>query len=459
MNTTLSNSLSFRPRLLYIAILLVLLGARTQLIAQKIEVETTISGSGFVSADDKLPFWLSANTNGAVLEETDYLGTASSKATFAISEKSTIEVGAGLFLRNGTEDELQRDELYLQYSNTWLSATLGSKRVDDKFEGLSVVANDFFQSGNTRALPGILLEASEPIKLSEKFEVDWAIAHYSLNDDRYVTDARIHYKRFHLFWNLNNKSYFKGGVTHYAQWGGTSPETGRQPDDFSAFIDIFFAKQGGNEASETDQDNVLGNHLGSFDLEYTYEPSFGKYSFYHQHPFEDGSGTRLKNFPDGIWGFNFKFNSNDYSGFFQGLVVEYIHTSDQSGRGGVSGSDNYFNSGVYRSGFTYEGRSIGLPFIYFNEEGLRTANSRVQGFNIGASASHKQWSYVLKTSIIKNLGTYRDPIEPNENAIYNSLGISYAMETYGILSMQLGYDHSNRQDDVYGGRLQYSYSF
>lgn len=459
MNTKRNKSLFLKPRFFYSTILLILLAAGPCMHAQKIKIETTVSGSGFISIEDELPFWLSANTNGAVLEGTDYLGTATSKATFVISEKSVLEAGVGVFLRNGTQDELQRDELYLQYRNTWLKATLGSKRVEDRFDGLSVVANNFFQSGNTRALPGFLLEASEPLKLSEKFEVDWGIAHYSLNDDRYVNNTRLHYKRLHLIWNLNNKSYLKGGITHFAQWAGFSPEDGQQPKDFNAFFDIFLAKEGGGEAAQTDRDNVLGNHLGSYDLDYTYEPASGKYSLYHQHPFEDGSGTRLKNFPDGIWGFSITPNTEEYTSFLKAVVVEYIQTTNQSGSGGASGNDNYFNNGFYRSGFSYEGRSLGLPFIYFSEDGLRTANSRVRGFNIGLSAGRKSWSYFLKTSVIKNLGTYGQPIQPRENAIYNSFGISYGMESYGELSMQLGYDHSNQLNDVFGGRLQYSYSF
>ncbi|OAB77322.1 capsule assembly Wzi family protein [Cochleicola gelatinilyticus] len=427
--------------------------------AQNFDIETTVSGGGFVSNDNELPFWIVANSYGAIFSETDYLGTVQSKATYKLSKSSSIEVGAGAFLRNGTSDEVQRDELYLEFRNSWLKATLGSKRVVDKFGGLSVVANNFFRSGNTRALPGLILEASEPLKLSDKFEIDWAIAHYSLNDDRYVDDTRLHYKKFHLIWNLNNKSFLKGGITHYAQWGGFSPEDGQQPDDFSAFIDIFLAKKGGGEAAQTDQDNVLGNHLGSYDLEYTYTPSTGSYSLYHQHPFEDGSGTRLKNFPDGIWGFSFMPNAKDYTPFVKALIIEYIQTTDQSGSGGVSGSDNYFNSGFYRSGFSYEGRSIGLPFIYFNQDLTRTANSRVRGIHFGISASRKKWAYFLKTSLINNLGTYGAPILPKEHTIYNSFKISYTMETYGTFSMNLGYDYSDRREDVYGGQMQYSYSF
>ena len=72
--------------------------------------------------------------------------------------------------------------------------------------------------------------------------------------------------------------------------------------------------------------------------------SFGELTFYHEHPFEDGSGTRLANFPDGVWGVFFAPESKK---IITSVLYEYIDTTDQSYYVGGSGIDSYFNHRIY----------------------------------------------------------------------------------------------------------------
>ena len=103
-------------------------------------------------------------------------------------------------------------------------------------------------------------------------------------------------------------------------------------------------------------------------------------TFQHDIPFEDGSGTRFWNFPDGVNTLSLSFK--DRNRWVTDILYEFVYTRNQSGplhdrpatdeeveaTGGqtyviLGGEDNYFNNGVYRSGWTYHGMTIGLPLF------------------------------------------------------------------------------------------------
>ncbi|MGV6829430.1 MAG: capsule assembly Wzi family protein [Flavobacteriales bacterium] len=428
------------------------------LFAQDLTLESSVSATGYLSNENN-PFWFTSNNNGALSSTTDGLFDAQTKLKYSFSEKSKIELGASLFLRNGLTNELQRNQLYLQYSQSFFKITVGSKNPELKNQGLSVVNDNFLLAGNSRAIPGLIIQANEPTKLVNFLSINWGLAHYQMNDNRYVDQTMLHYKFFEMLWQLSEKNIIKAGIQHYAQWGGTSPEYGKLPNNFKDYIEVFFGRKSSNTVG-SEQINALGNHLGIYNLEYHYTPTSGDFVFYHQHPFEDSSGTRLTNFPDGIWGFYFKPNRVDFTGFIDGFLVEYVDTSDQSGKRNDSrGRDNYFNSGLYRSGWTYDSNTIGLPFIYQGPTGIRIANNRVRALHFGISASHKKWSFKTKVSLVENLGTFGEPFTPKQQILYSYFQTSYTFEKLGQIILHTAIDGGDGIKDSYGIGLQYKYNF
>jgi hypothetical protein len=416
----------------------------------------SITAMGFGATGDNLPFWMYRNTNGRIDAETDFAGLFRGSISYYLSDESYFEFGAGAIASNGNDNSLRRDELYLSYVNPWLKVTLGSKNPYEEYQGLSVVDKDFALSGNARALPGLIVEAPEPLMLSKTFGIDWGIGHYVLNDDRFVDNTYVHYKRLALVVNLDSKHQFVGGIEHYAQWAGDSPVYGTLPSSFSDFMDVFFARRAAPDTVLNEELNALGNHLGFYNFEYNFTPSLGRFSFYHQHPFEDGSGTAFNNFPDGIWGVYFGPNTVDVDSFITGVLLEYVQTTDQSRS---DRPDNYFNNGIYPSGWTYHGNTIGLPFIVPSGDSEYLLYNRTRALNVGLAARKDSWSFKAKTSFAQNLGTYRVPIEPEEFAIYSLLSTTYSIEKYGNLSLLLGYDFSDQNEDTFGAGLTYQYSF
>ncbi len=301
------------------------------------------------------------------------------------------------------------------------------------------------------ALPrGSSFEANEFFPILKTLSIDWGIAHYELNDDRFVDETMVHYKRIGFNWKINEKHSVYSRFQHFAQWGGTSTTQGKQPDSFNDFIKVFFGRGGGEDSEAGDQQNALGNHLGSYFLEYKYDTGFAGFTFYWEHPFEDGSGTSFKNFPDGIWGL---FIDLKKSNIFKSFLYEYVDTTNQSGETGISGKDNYFMNKLYRSGWTYDGRTLGVPFISV------PFNTRIRVHQIGFTSVYKKVHFTFKTSFVQNLGTYFVSYEPYENAIYTYLKTDYSFDNFGNLSLQLGYDTSNINNDHFGVGMAYSIGF
>ena len=416
-----------------------------------------VSTTGMYASNEVNPFWFTANKNGQFGEQTTFSLLGEIKGAYYVTEKSSFSAGAALYYRNEVADEFQRRDLYLQFKNTWLKATLGAKKDTVRAQGLSSTNKDFLRSGNNRPLAGLLLEAPVAIKVSNTFSVDWAIAHYQLNDERYVDNVRLHYKRLSLITKLNSKNKITAKMTHYAQWGGNSPDYGELPGDFSAFYNVFFAKLGASDIP-TEAANALGNHLGSYFLDYQRETSTGILSMYHEHPFEDGSGSGWSNIPDGVWGVHFQSNEKS---LVSGFLYEYVHTKNQSYKK-AAGADNYFNNGVYRSGWSYENRIIGMPFFIYDPSNLSSddypfISNRTQLHHLGFTGWWNKLQWTVKTSYVLNTGTYVAPFASTKKQWYNYLSVQYSTLKYGKITGMLGLDIEKQSASQFGAGFTYQY--
>lgn len=429
--------------------------------SQEFDISGSVEAKAILSNENENPFWFHTNTNYSVGELTNLSGIGEVKASLAYSSFK-INAGAAVFGRDGVEDAVQRRDLYLQFENSWLFATFGAKKQTEVLDGLSATNQNFLWSGNARPLTGVLLEANNPFKISKTFALDWGIAHYELNDNRFVEGTHVHYKRLALITTFNENHKLTAKLQHYAQWGGTSPVYGDLKDSFKDFFKVFFATNTTEIGLPGETKNSIGNHLGSYFLDYEFKNVLGDFSIYHEHPFEDGSGTRLANFPDGVWGIYFKPKNQK---IISSVLYEYINTVDQSGNTTTSGFDGYFGNNIYRSGWTYEENIIGAPFILFDKNvkinGDNTPyisnRSKVHHFGVTGEFSKFQWK--LKSTITKYMGTYRKPFIPEWKYWYNYGSLSYKNEKLGTFTVMGGADFSNIANTVVAGGIQYLYTF
>jgi hypothetical protein len=270
----------------------------------------------------------------------------------------------------------------------------------------------------------------------------------------------LHYKRLGLQVHFNEENILTAQIQHYAQWGGSSPDFGKLNSNFEAFVDVFFARRTSEIEVEGELLNAVGNHLGSFLLDYSLTTSVGNFSLYHEHPFEDGSGTRLANFPDGVWGAYFQPTEPK---IVSGMLYEFITTDNQS-KGGV-GADNYFSNTIYRSGWTYEGNSIGLPLFIVNSNIEVTSlnspiiSNRVISHHLGFTGAVKGVFWQVKSSLVKNLGTYNSPFPEALQSWYNYVSLQYPTQMYGTFRLFGGVDSGKQINTVAGAGVGYSYAF
>ena len=431
------------------------------LIAQEVEWKGSLTATGLFSSEIEHPFWMYANSNTQYGRESNFSGVGSISASYNITEKSMLEVGAALMYRDGVTDEFQRRDVYAQFQNTWMKATLGSKAQEFEDENVSAIQGNYLLTGNARPLGGLLIEANDPLLLSNTFSLDWGVAHYQLNDDRLIKDVRVHYKRLALITTFKDNSVLTAQLQHFAQWGGTSEQFGELRNGLDAFIDVFFAKEGDETAAAGEITNAVGNHLGTYLLDYAFTNSVGAFNIYHEHPFEDGSGTRLANFPDGVWGIEYKPKNNKV---FTKILYEYIDTSDQSGTA-TSGFDNYFSNNLYRSGWTYERNIIGLPFILFDRDlpisevyQPITSNS-LSVHHFGLAGSVKKFDWSIKSSWISQMGLVSRPFDEFIKTWSNYGSVTYTTDSYGSFKVFGAFDMGAKITNNMGGGLEYSYQF
>lgn len=142
-----------------------------------------------------------------------------------------------------------------------------------------------------------------------------------------IQNSFLHQKALFVRVSLfRNRVRLYGGVTHYAQWGGSSTKykdgitvNGKIPSSLQTYKDIILVRQPPNDPtqySDFDLENQAGNHLGSIDMALDFNSDQSGWFLYYQHPFEDKSGVAFQNLPDGLYGLRWKNRRTDaYSSF------------------------------------------------------------------------------------------------------------------------------------------------
>lgn len=423
-------------------------------------ISVLVEAMALAGSNTHTPFWFYANQRGRIRPSTRAMGLAAVQYNTLFNNGSELELKGGAIYQDGGTKNIFLDELYAAYRYKGIEAAIGIKQRPELLSGLSAVGGDILWSRNARAMPGVEVKTLQPIPVFKWLSLDASLAHYQLEDNRFVEGAKIHHKTFFFNFKLNKEQQLSAGLKHYVQWGGVSPEFGQQAEGFKDFIYIFLGKNGGNTAN--DQINASGNHLASYELTYTLKKENYQLQLYHQTLFDDRSGRELNNFPDGVWGVYFKPEKNK---FISGMLYEYIQTVSQSGRndpnssqGQQSGQDNYFSNSIYRSGWTYFGQTIGLPFILPNENGIGIKNNRSYVHHFGIQGALGAIEYSFKSTYVKNKGTYALPYMPSEKAIYTLAAFGYTTQ-WGTLTLQGGADYSSYTKENFGVGVGYRYSF
>lgn len=385
-------------------------------ISAQIDFSGNASVESVFSGSNNLPFWFYTNKSGRISESTSISAWLNTKGSYKINDNASVEIGGGILLADGLEQTLNIDELYADLSLKWLKVNVGKKQSPLMYNGLSAVNKNILWSLNAQPMPGIELSTNGPIFFSSSkkfgFEASWN--EYLMGDQEFVRQTRVHNKSFYLLYNTSNNWNFKAGISHVAQWGGDSIVHGKLPSGFTDYLRIITGRKGGDNALSTDQLNALGNHMGSYQLYIDKTFKDFKVEFIYNSIFEDGSGSRLANFPDGRYGIYLK--RENQKEWVTNFLYEFYYTRDQS-QALPHLYDNYFNSGVYPSGWTYQKKVIGLPFFttnYYTDypkdgSSISIGNNSLIVHHIGISGNFfKEKPYKILVSYRKNYGHFRN---------------------------------------------------
>jgi hypothetical protein len=436
-----------------ILLLLVFIRVNAQL-----EFSGTVTTKGIIYSNDESPFWIHSNQRGRVDELTNFSGWVSGISTYKTSENASFELGLGVLYQDGFVDKLQLDVSYLVFQNSWLVAHLGRKQKTELYHGLSATNQNILWSLNARPLPGISFQTKNPIYFWKKagLAFEASLEEFITNDDRYVKDIRVHHKSFHLVYDKKQNFELKVGLQHFVQWAGTSPDYGKLPGSFRDYIDVFTGQEG-NEDVGGQEINALGNQLGSYEIYINTSVSDYKVQILYNHLFEDKSGMLLRNTPDGRYGIYIE--DPDPDNWVNAMMYELYYTRNQSKNFPTSdGEDNYFNNNLYRSGWTYENRILGVPFITLDENRFRVNNNKIIAHHLGISGTaFEQIPYKFLGSYRKNYGGKgQDKLISNILSTYLDLNV---WQNVLDVNIQLGADFSSVYSPNFGGGIQLSKRF
>lgn len=403
---------------------------------------------GMGSTGRALPFWSHTNKGGVYPETCGGLlrGGANRSRTFDKGFRFDLGVGlAGYAAAKGNSDVHNSDgsstrgmvqELYMGAGWKKLNLNIGIWEREKDFGGLSVTGGNLMMTGNAMAFPGYGLR-SDWINVpftKDILDIRFDFGDYGLWDNRYVKHTLLHNQALYFRINFSHRVRFTAGLDLWTEWGGTSPVYGKLPHSFRDYLRIMVAASGDEDATKSDQINALGNHLGRELLRLDWEQDKWHITFQHDIPFEDGSGVGFQNFPDGVNTLHFSFK--DKERWVSDMLLEFMFTKWQSGTRHdrpateeelkknpdkkvyvVGGCDNYFNNGEYQSGWTYNGRTIGLPLFIpsaKDADGIThgVVNNRIIAWNVGVAGKlFRKAPYSVKITYSKNFGKYHQSDE------------------------------------------------
>jgi len=437
-------------------------------LAQNHIQEINIQSTGIAGNNDNLPFWLLHNQSGKYSNSASWQELTEGKlfGNVRMSEKLNLSYGADLcFLASENGVDAKIIQAYTGISGNILSVKAGAFADDEIFGGLSSGNGNIVRSLDHRPYPMVRL--STPGFIPFLFAHKWFRfkAEYDeglLCDNRIVNHPHLHHKSLELQF-LTGKSFrITAGMDHYVFWGGTLSDGTRLPYKLNDYFRYILGRKGNSDFLETDQINIAGNQLGAYLIAAEKDFEQCQLQMRISHPFEDLSGIRMTNFRDNLY--SLFIQRKETHTLFNAVLVEFIYSKNQSGSVHWMGAgkhkrgrDNYFNHGVYQTGFSYHGYSLGTPLFFpmtKNEEGTITGfeNNRISAFHAGAKgylSSQLEWKALLTLS--RNFGTYDNPYSPMRRQCYSLLNFRWKSPKYPIcISTHLAADSGDLVSGKWG---------
>lgn len=410
------------------------IAASLQLEAQSDTSFTVFAEAGAnVSSTDRAPFWLISNSFGAI--STTAPGgwiRAGLNGSVYSSGKINLALGTDILDHFSEQNDFSIQQAFLEFKLGIFSIKGGKWEEIFGNQNINLSSGGMLWSGNAAPKPKISLQIPNytAVPLTNGFaQFKAGISHSRTGDNIFVKNVRLHHKFIYLRLGGEGPLHFEYGLHHFVKWGGisTDPAYGNLSESFSTFLKVLLASGNDDRSPLQESQNAIGNHMGSHNLAVNYKVRKTSIDLYWQSIFEDGSGMRLRNFPDGLWGFTL---SSETWRNVSGLLIEFVKTTDQSGRYHaievdgtymiIGGNDDYFNHFIYKDGWSNQGMTIGSPLITSPalltlESDEYLANNRLTAFHFGLEGKIKKVDYKAFYTFSRNYGTYSSPFSERKD--------------------------------------------
>ena len=378
----------------YLWLFLLVCGISFKGVAQRRPINTEAEIAGAVVNGPQTPFWLRSNQYGIIpLEGSFVTARAGAFRHYIVADSSRpspkkLDWGVGVqsvlnVVFSTKQKEILWPEIYAK--GKWGKFEIFAGRRRELFGiGDSTLSSGFVAwSGNAIPFPKIQLQTIDYVPLTFlksiiAFKGSFAHGWFTVP---YMENAFFHQKTLYArFGKPHWRLQIYAGLNHQVQWGGKADYllgtdfavNGQLPSTFRDYLSVLTGHYPDDLSNDRytvfDGTNRIGNHVGSYDFGIEWKHSDWNVLLYHQHPYEDASGLAFQNFPDGLTGLRLLRRGSAQKIPLRHLVIEWLSTTNQSGaifdpQATYQGTDNYFNHGQYKEGWSYQEHTLGTPFI------------------------------------------------------------------------------------------------
>lgn len=375
-------------------------------------LEVGLSLSAAASSGEELPFWLVANRYGTVDPHAANIGTRIGvRRPLSGTGRFDYGFGADLLGRLSDRSTLHAHQLYgrLRYRSLQLTAGRYEQMIGQVDTSLTLGSVTW--SANASPMPKISLSTAGYVTVPgtrRHLSISGYVAHGWLEEERFVRDPYVHEKYLYLRLLPGDAPLtLHAGIIHHAQWAGVHPMSGPQPDSFRNFLGVVVGR--GVSGERSGEVPSFTNHLAAYDLSAEARISNYRVLAYRHFYHEDTPSLLFRNPWDGLWGVSIRRSQSD--ALVTGLLWEHLvmtrHNAKYS-EGEERGADTYYNHSFYRSGWTYRGRTLGIPLMRSAEERPGLDNNIVVAHHLGLEGSlPANVSYRLFATYSRNYGAQK----------------------------------------------------
>ncbi len=414
--------------------------------AQDNSLNYEIRSAVYAGLDGSLPFWFHSNVNGKVDPSgTNILNEMSLDKTFLERGPVSLKAAGNVIYRiSGNFNSPYLSELYLQARGYGLQLDAGRFPQTVRLNDNDLSAGSMMVSNNTVPMPGISFSTVDFVKLPFS---DGAIrykamfSHNWFESDRHVSSPYLHKKYIYL--RVNSGPFFAtGGIVHNVVWAGEAPGFGQLPNSLNDFFRVITGLGADKTSNVPDGEvtNVIGNSLAAYEFGLTYNADHYSISLNRLFYLEDKVSTRFRSPWDGAWGANLDFH--EHNPILDAVTYEHFNTKQQDAKKGeIIGRASYYNHSIYRNGWTYNGRVLGLPLARYDKEKGRITSNIMVGHHVGFKGRFiDNLQYKVFFTYARHYGTKNDRVSNGEVIPLNEL----RRDQYSWI-LDIGYGFRNQE--------------